>query len=157
MVIEVVILFERPRCQAVRGTLSGGSGTVCTMDIRELTARVENISQIYASRFGITRDDDWQILKLQEEVGELTQAHLMRQGQARRKGLSPARRLERRIAGGDGQERCDVSRYAERNPLPDRSPNAMTRRVQRSRVRDNRSSCSARRTAARRLFTPSLA
>jgi NTP pyrophosphatase (non-canonical NTP hydrolase) len=90
VVIEVVILFEHPRCQAVRGTLSGGSGTVCTMDIRELTARVENISQIYASRFGITRDDDWQILKLQEEVGELTQAHLMRQGQARRKGLSHA-------------------------------------------------------------------
>jgi hypothetical protein len=59
VVIEVVILFERPRCQAVRGTQSGGSGTVCTMDIRELTAR--------------------------EEVGELTQAHLMRQGQARRR------------------------------------------------------------------------
>ncbi|HEY8719889.1 pyrophosphatase [Pengzhenrongella sp.] len=60
------------------------------MDIRELTARVEHISQIYASRFGITRDADWQILKLQEEVGELTQAHLMRQGQARKKGLSRA-------------------------------------------------------------------
>jgi NTP pyrophosphatase (non-canonical NTP hydrolase) len=60
------------------------------MDIGELTARVEQISQLYASRFGITRDDDWQILKLHEEVGELTQAHLMRQGQARTKGLSSA-------------------------------------------------------------------
>lgn len=56
------------------------------MDIRELTTQVEHISQVYASRFEITRDDDWQILKLQEEVGELTQAHLMRQGQARAKG-----------------------------------------------------------------------
>jgi len=56
------------------------------MDIRELTAQVEHISQIFASRFRITRDDNWQILKLQEEVGELTQAHLMRQGQARTRG-----------------------------------------------------------------------
>jgi NTP pyrophosphatase (non-canonical NTP hydrolase) len=60
------------------------------MDISELTRQVEYISQLYASRFGITRDDDWQILKLHEEVGELTQAHLMRQGQARAKGLSSA-------------------------------------------------------------------
>lgn len=59
------------------------------MDIRELTARVEQVSQRYATRFAITRDDDWQILKLHEEVGELTQAHLMRRGQARSKGRSP--------------------------------------------------------------------
>ena len=30
----------------------------------------------------------WFILKLQEEVGELTQAHLVRTGQARTKGLT---------------------------------------------------------------------
>jgi NTP pyrophosphatase (non-canonical NTP hydrolase) len=59
------------------------------MDIHELTAQVEHVSQIYASRFGITRDDDWQILKLHEEVGELTQVHLMRRGQARTRGHSP--------------------------------------------------------------------
>jgi NTP pyrophosphatase (non-canonical NTP hydrolase) len=58
------------------------------MDLRELTAHVELVSQAYAARFGITRDSDWQILKLHEEVGELTQAHLMREGQARAKGLS---------------------------------------------------------------------
>jgi NTP pyrophosphatase (non-canonical NTP hydrolase) len=60
------------------------------VDIRELTAQVEHISEIYASRFGIQRDANWQVLKLQEEVGELTQAHLMRQGQARAKGLTAA-------------------------------------------------------------------
>jgi NTP pyrophosphatase (non-canonical NTP hydrolase) len=60
------------------------------VDIRELTARVERVSQVYASRFGIDRDGNWQILKLHEEVGELTQAHLMRQGQARSKGRSAA-------------------------------------------------------------------
>jgi NTP pyrophosphatase (non-canonical NTP hydrolase) len=58
------------------------------MDLRELTAHVEQVSQAYAARFGITRDSAWQILKLHEEVGELTQAYLMREGQARTKGLS---------------------------------------------------------------------
>lgn len=56
------------------------------MDIRDLSARVEEVSQIYASRFGITRDSNWHILKLHEELGELTQAHLMLTGQARTKG-----------------------------------------------------------------------
>lgn len=60
------------------------------MDIRELSARVERVSQAYASRFDINRDSNWQILKLHEEVGELTQAHLMREGQARPKGRSAA-------------------------------------------------------------------
>lgn len=69
--------------------LSLPSGRLLVVDIRELTARVEHVSQVYAARFRITRDDDWQILKLQEEVGELTQVHLMRRGQARSKGLSP--------------------------------------------------------------------
>jgi NTP pyrophosphatase (non-canonical NTP hydrolase) len=65
------------------------SGRLPVVDIGELTAQVEHVSRVYAARFGITRDDDWQILKLHEEVGELTQAHLMRRGQARSKGLSP--------------------------------------------------------------------
>jgi NTP pyrophosphatase (non-canonical NTP hydrolase) len=68
-------------------------GKLCdavSMNIGELSSRVEHISANYASRFGITRDGDWHLLKLHEEVGELTQAHLMRQGQARSKGLSPA-------------------------------------------------------------------
>ncbi|OLT11505.1 pyrophosphatase [Pseudonocardia sp. CNS-139] len=60
------------------------------MDLRELTAQVEHVSRAYAARFGITRDGNWQILKLHEEVGELTQVHLMRQGQARTKGLTGA-------------------------------------------------------------------
>lgn len=60
------------------------------MDIKALTDQVEHISRIYASRFEIDRDDSWFmfILKLQEEVGELTQAHLIRTGQTRTKGLT---------------------------------------------------------------------
>ncbi|MHA6630248.1 hypothetical protein ACU61A_32805 [Pseudonocardia sichuanensis] len=60
------------------------------MDLRSLTTQVERVSRHYAERFGITRSSDWHLLKLHEEVGELTQAHLMRQGQSRQKGLSAA-------------------------------------------------------------------
>ena len=58
------------------------------MDLRELSRDVEKVSERYAEAFGIRRDDTWFLLKLQEEVGELTQAYLMRAGQARAKGLS---------------------------------------------------------------------
>ena len=58
------------------------------MDISELTAQVERVSRTYAAHLGITRDADWHLLKLHEEIGELTQAHLMRTGRARAKGLS---------------------------------------------------------------------
>lgn len=53
-----------------------------------MVEEVEHISRGYALRFDIQRDDVWFLLKLQEEVGELTQAHLMRTGQARTKGLT---------------------------------------------------------------------
>ena len=46
---------------------------MCHMNLARLTNEVEAVSQIYASRYGIERDATWFILKLQEEVGELTQ------------------------------------------------------------------------------------
>jgi NTP pyrophosphatase (non-canonical NTP hydrolase) len=58
------------------------------MDLRQLTDDVETISQRYAEVHDFRRDDAWFLLKLQEEVGELTQAFLMRTGQARDKGLT---------------------------------------------------------------------
>jgi NTP pyrophosphatase (non-canonical NTP hydrolase) len=67
------------------------------VDLHELTAQVEHVSRRYAERFGIARNSDWHILKLHEEVGELTQAHLMRQGQARPKGMTSAE-LDARFA-----------------------------------------------------------
>ncbi len=36
----------------------------------------EQISDIYAGKYGIDRNDDWFLIKLQEELGELAQAHL---------------------------------------------------------------------------------
>ncbi|EFH84243.1 pyrophosphatase [Ktedonobacter racemifer] len=59
------------------------------MDLEQLSAAVEGVSQTYAERFNIERDTTWFVLKLQEEVGELTQAYLMLSGQARTKGKSP--------------------------------------------------------------------
>ncbi|SDI56638.1 pyrophosphatase [Nonomuraea jiangxiensis] len=56
------------------------------MDLRELAAEIEPTSSRYAQQLGIERDDTWFLLKLQEELGELTQAFLMRTGRARTKG-----------------------------------------------------------------------
>lgn len=56
------------------------------MDLHQLTEEIERISQNYAKRFQIERDAAWFLLKLQEEVGELTQCYLMLRGQARAKG-----------------------------------------------------------------------
>lgn len=68
------------------------------VDLARLTDDVEEVSQGYARRHGITRDAAWFLLKLQEEVGELTQAFLMRTGQARNKGYS-AQEIDERFRG----------------------------------------------------------
>jgi NTP pyrophosphatase (non-canonical NTP hydrolase) len=60
------------------------------VDVANLQADVEAVSVFYAERHGIDRTDDWFILKLGEEAGELTQAYLARSGQARDKGRSEA-------------------------------------------------------------------
>ncbi|MEV1003269.1 pyrophosphatase [Nonomuraea sp. NPDC050202] len=60
------------------------------MDLRELSEEIESISRRYADHLGIDRDDTWFLLKLQEEVGELTQAFLMLTGRARTKGRTGA-------------------------------------------------------------------
>ncbi len=46
------------------------------LTLREVSEAAAEISDIYAGKFGIARDDDWYLLKLQEELGELSQAHL---------------------------------------------------------------------------------
>jgi NTP pyrophosphatase (non-canonical NTP hydrolase) len=46
------------------------------LTLSEVTDSAARISDIYASKYGVVRDDDWFLLKLQEELGELAQAHL---------------------------------------------------------------------------------
>lgn len=58
------------------------------MDLKTLTKEVEKVSKQYASEYKIKRNDNWYILKLQEELGELIQAFLILKGQARPKGKS---------------------------------------------------------------------
>ncbi|ONI69955.1 pyrophosphatase [Kribbella sp. ALI-6-A] len=58
------------------------------MDITELSDRAERISARYGDHLGIERDGDWFLLKLQEELGELTQSYLQVTGRARTKGLT---------------------------------------------------------------------
>ncbi len=63
--------------------------------LAELTADFESVSKIYAERCDIRRDDDWFVLKLQEELGELVQVHLKMTGRGRTEGAtSGALRLQ---------------------------------------------------------------
>ncbi|ADB31726.1 conserved hypothetical protein [Kribbella flavida DSM 17836] len=73
------------------------------MDITELTERAEKISVKYGESLGIERDGDWFLLKLQEEVGELTQAYLQVTGRAR-----PKNRTEHELRDGFELEFADV-------------------------------------------------
>ncbi|GLY29271.1 MazG nucleotide pyrophosphohydrolase domain-containing protein [Kineosporia sp. NBRC 101731] len=63
-------------------------------DLRSLTAALEQVSQGYAQRFGIERDPAWFLLKLQEELGELTQAYLAVSGQGRSRDRTPGQLRE---------------------------------------------------------------
>ena len=53
------------------------------MDMKALQADVLRISDIYAAEHGIDRDRDWALLKLQEELGEMTAEHLRLSQRAR--------------------------------------------------------------------------
>jgi NTP pyrophosphatase (non-canonical NTP hydrolase) len=59
------------------------------VEIEELSERIEKISARYGEYLGIERDGDWFLLKLQEEMGELTQAYLQVTSRARTKGQTP--------------------------------------------------------------------
>lgn len=54
--------------------------------LAELTELVSEVSDTYASRNDIARDDDWYLLKVQEEVGELAAEYLKATGRGRLKG-----------------------------------------------------------------------
>lgn len=55
------------------------------MNVHKITRQVKKVSDLYAHKFGIKRDSNWYILKLQEEMGELIQSYLMMKGRARKK------------------------------------------------------------------------
>jgi NTP pyrophosphatase (non-canonical NTP hydrolase) len=54
-----------------------------SLSLSEISDAAEQISDIYAGKYAIDRTDDWYLLKLQEELGELAQAHLRLTGRSR--------------------------------------------------------------------------
>lgn len=62
------------------------------MDLETLAQQVKTISDKYAQKYQIERNNDWYVLKLQEELGELTQSYLMLKGKGRSKGKSAQER-----------------------------------------------------------------
>lgn len=73
------------------------------MNISDLALEVQKVSEKYSNKFKIDRDDDWYVLKLQEELGELIQAYLMVKGKARDKG-----KTEEELKEGFEKEVADV-------------------------------------------------
>ncbi len=59
-----------------------------TFDFKTLQARCEAISERYAEANDFARDADWFLLKLQEEMGEVTQAYMKVSGRGRAHGKS---------------------------------------------------------------------
>lgn len=58
--------------------------------LKEITDKVKRVADTLANKCNITRNDDWYLLKLTEELGELTQNYLTLTGRARDKGLTDA-------------------------------------------------------------------
>lgn len=58
------------------------------MDLIELTKKVAMVSEQYEKNCNIKRDDDWYILKLHEEMGELTQNYLSYTSRGRDRNLT---------------------------------------------------------------------
>ena len=59
------------------------------MDIKDIQNKVVKVSDIYAKKCNIKRDNDWYMLKLQEEIGELTQIYLTDASKGRNRGVVP--------------------------------------------------------------------
>lgn len=55
------------------------------MNLDRLMAQVEDTSLKYSKKYKISRDRLWYLLKLNEEVGELTQSYLAMNGKTRKK------------------------------------------------------------------------
>jgi len=58
--------------------------------LAQIQADSEAVSRLYASRCDIRRDDDWYLLKMQEETGEMVSAFLRLTGRGRLKGEDDA-------------------------------------------------------------------
>lgn len=84
--------------------------------LQDLAARFELASAAYAETNGLHRDDDWFMLKLHEEVGELTQAYNRTTGRGRAKGRT-AEEIRQDLADEAADVLGHVFLLAHRNGL----------------------------------------
>lgn len=54
-------------------------------ELKKLQSDIAKVSNFYAQTFKIERDKDWYILKLQEEMGELSKAYINYTGRGKNK------------------------------------------------------------------------
>ena len=80
------------------------------MSLKAATDPIQEVCDLYAERCDIARNDDWFLLKIQEELGELVQAHLKLTGPGRTKGASAAE-LEAARADEAADLLCQVLLY----------------------------------------------
>ncbi len=84
--------------------------------LRQLADQFEAASISYAEAYGLERDADWFVLKMQEEMGELTQVWNKLTGRGRRRD-----RAERELRADLADEAADllghVLLFARRNEL----------------------------------------
>ncbi len=59
------------------------------MELKEITKKVVEVSNKYAQAHSVNRDNDWYVLKLQEEMGELIQSYLSLTNRGRHRGKTP--------------------------------------------------------------------
>ena len=55
------------------------------MNLEQLMQKIQQVADQYSEKYGIEYTDDWFVMKLQEELGEMVQAHLILSGRTRRK------------------------------------------------------------------------
>ena len=84
--------------------------------LKDLMMQFEAASATYAADHSLERDDDWFVLKLQEEMGELIQIWNRVTGRGRRKGMT-----DMEVATALADETADVLGhvllFAHRNGL----------------------------------------
>ncbi len=84
--------------------------------LEDLADKFERASKIYAEANGLERDPDWFLLKLQEEMGELTQAWNRLTGRGRAKGRS-ADDMSRDLADETADLLGHILLFARRNEI----------------------------------------
>lgn len=84
--------------------------------LKALALAFGRASDAYASRNGIVRSEEWYMLKLSEELGELVQAWIKLNGQGRRNGASDAE-LRTSLADETADLLGHVLLFADRNDV----------------------------------------